>query len=282
VRMADGTAALAERFGADLVVQESLAVAGAEAAARREAPLVVADSSLFPAEILFASTRSAYAARRRGRLPEPAEFLTTAPPSLVEPRFGTRRGRPMRYVPATPDRPYPAEFAAPGDRPRILVSRSTADTPGRDRLMSTVVPVAGRTDLDVVLVRPDRSVAGRPLPGNVRTADWLPFPAVLPAAAGIVHHGGAGTLLTALAAGVPQLVVPGPGDRRANAELVAARGAGLALELAAITPEALHRLASDQRLRSAAGEVAAEIAAMPHPADLVPLLAELAVSRPAA
>jgi UDP:flavonoid glycosyltransferase YjiC (YdhE family) len=280
--MADGVAALADRFAPDLVVQESLAIAGAEAAARRAVPLVVADSTLFPAETLYASTRSAYAARRRVHLPEPAGFLTTAPPSLVEPHFGARRGRPMRYVPAGADRPFPQDLAAPGDRPRILVSRNTAATPGRDRLMSTVAAVAGQTALDVVLVRPDRSVAGRPLPGNVRTADWLPFPVVLPAAAGIVHHGGAGTLLTALAAGVPQLVVPGPGDRRTNAELVAGRGAGLAIELGEITPAALDRLASDQRLRAAAGEVAAEMAAMPHPRELVPLLEALAVSRPAA
>jgi UDP:flavonoid glycosyltransferase YjiC (YdhE family) len=283
VQMADGTAALADRLRPDLVVHEPLAIAGAEAAARRAAPLVLVDSSLFPSERLFASTGRAYAARRRCRLPEPAEVLTTAPPSLVEPRFGARSGRPMRFVPATPDRPARPGFQAPGDRPRVLVSRSTADTPGRDRLMSTVVAAAARTELDVVLVRPDRSVVGRPLPGNVRTADWLPFPAVLPAAAGIVHHGGAGTLLTALAAGVPQLVVPGMGDRRANAEMIAGRGAGIAAELGAITPEALHRLVSDERLRASAREVAAEMEAMPHPAELVAVLEEVAaVSRGAA
>jgi UDP:flavonoid glycosyltransferase YjiC (YdhE family) len=42
---------------------------------------------------------------------------------------------------------------------------------------------------------------------------------------------------------------------------------------------ALEELVGDPALRAAAGEVAAEIAAMPHPAELVPVLADLARSR---
>jgi UDP:flavonoid glycosyltransferase YjiC (YdhE family) len=182
----------------------------------------------------------------------------------------------MRFVGATPQRPFEEEPARPGARPRVLVSRSTAADPRRDRLMSTVARAAARTDLDVVLVRPDRWVTRRPLPPNVRTTSWLPFPAVLPAAAGIVHHGGAGTVLTALAAGVPQLVVRGAGDRRVNAELVAARGAGIAADLGDLSPALLDRLVSDAELTARAREVAAEIAAMPSPAELVPRLTEIA------
>jgi UDP:flavonoid glycosyltransferase YjiC (YdhE family) len=127
-------------------------------------------------------------------------------------------------------------------------------------------------DVELVLVRPDRWVTRRPLPTGVRTADWLPFPVVLPAAAGIVHHGGAGTLLTALACGTPQLVFPGAGDRRTNAEHLVRRGAGLAVELAGLRPEAVERLAGDPALRSAAREVAEEMAAMPAPRELVAVL----------
>jgi UDP:flavonoid glycosyltransferase YjiC (YdhE family) len=84
-----------------------------------------------------------------------------------------------------------------------------------------------------------------------------------------VHHGGAGSVLGALAAGVPQLVCPGPGDRRHNASLVASRGAGLAVAAKAITAATLTRLISDGALAGAALEVRAEIDAMPPPADLV-------------
>jgi UDP:flavonoid glycosyltransferase YjiC (YdhE family) len=148
--------------------------------------------------------------------------------------------------------------------------------------MTTAVAAADGSDVDVVLVRPDRWVTRRPLPANVGTTDWVSFPAVLPAAAGIVHHGGAGTLLTALSCGAPQLLVPGAGDRRVNAGLVAARGAGLAVELPDLDRAALERLARDADLAAAAREVAAEMAAMPSPADVVPELTALAGYGPAA
>jgi UDP:flavonoid glycosyltransferase YjiC (YdhE family) len=232
---------------------------------------VVVDNSLFDAEELLASAARGYGA---APLPPPAELLTTAPPSLV----GTRRGAPMRFVPPTGGSTAP-ELAGPGPRPRVLVSRSTVASPGRDRLMGTVVAARTGADVELVLVRPDRRVV-RGLPDDVRTTGWLSFPDVLPAVAGIAHHGGAGTLLTALSCGTPQLVVPGAGDRRTNAGLLAARGAGLAVELRELGAAALTRLAGDPDLRAAAGEVAAEMAAMPHPRELVGALE--AVSRAAA
>ncbi|PWW24825.1 hypothetical protein JD79_04016 [Geodermatophilus normandii] len=79
---------------------------------------------------------------------------------------------------------------------------------------------------------------------------------------------------------MPQLVVRGAGDRRTNGDLVAARGAGLAVDPGGITTPLLERLVSDPALAAAAGEVAAEMAAemaaMPAPADVVPGLLELA------
>jgi UDP:flavonoid glycosyltransferase YjiC (YdhE family) len=142
--------------------------------------------------------------------------------------------------------------------------------------MSSVVAAATGADVEVVLVRPDKRVAGRPLPANVRTTDYVPFATVFRAAAAAVHHGGSGTLLTALTVGIPQLVAPGSGDRTVNAELVAQRGAGLAVPAARITARHLERLATDERLAAAAREVSAEIAAMPAPADLVDDLTALA------
>lgn len=85
----------------------------------------------------------------------------------------------------------------------------------------------------------------------------------------IVHHGGAGTTLSALNAGSPQLIIRGAGDRRHNAELVAARGAGIAADERDISPRLLARLVTDPVVASAAREVSAEIAAMPPPEDLV-------------
>ena len=282
-QMADGAVALADEWRPDLVVHEPLAATGALAAARREVPFVTVDASLFDPRDLLSATLAQVGpvARRYGvtDFPEPAEMLMTAPPSVT----GARWGRPMRYLPTTGDGAAPEDLTRRGDRPRIIVTRSTVEAPLPDALMSSVAAAAVGTELDVVLVRPDRRVTRRPLPDNVRTADWLTFPAVFPAADGVVHHGGAGTLLTALAAGLPQLVAPGAGDRTVHAEMVAARGAGLAVPAKGITRADLERLVNDPSLRTSAQEVAGEMAAMPHPRELVPVLERLAgVSRGAA
>jgi UDP:flavonoid glycosyltransferase YjiC (YdhE family) len=274
-QMADRVVALGGDWRPDLVVHEPLAATGALVAARRGVPSVTVDAAIFDArELLRVTTDKVGAtARRHGveSFPAPAERLVTAPPSLI--RF--EGGRPMRYVPVTGDRAAPEDLLRPGDRPRIIVTRSTVDDPRPDPLMSSVVAAADGADVEVVVVRPDRRVSGRTLPANVRTVDWVPFASVFPAASGVVHHGGAGTLMTALAAGLPQLVVPGAGDRTVHAELVTARGAGLALPAKEITGVQLERLVSDPGLASAAREVAAEIAGMPHPRELVPLLVDL-------
>ena len=272
-RTADGTVALAERWRPDLVVHEPLAPAGVEAAARLGVPAVLVEGNLFDAGRLRDAALAVYApARGLTAPPAPVETVTTAPPSLV----GPREGRPVRFVPWAPDRPFDERYARPGTRPRVLVSRSTVSSPGRDRLMADVAAAAAGTGLDVVLVRPERWVTRRRLPPQVTTAGWLPFPRVLPAAAAVVHHGGAGTLLTALAAGTPQLVVRGAGDRRTNADLVAERGAGVAIDPGGVTREVLERLVGDPGPAAAAREVAAEMAAMPTPAEVVPRLLDLA------
>jgi UDP:flavonoid glycosyltransferase YjiC (YdhE family) len=269
-RMVGGLSALADEWRPDLVVQEPLAGAGGAVAASRGVPVVVVNVTLFDGLALFTSTVEGLGA---GDVPPPADILNLVPPGLVE--FSSGRG--MRFVPvAGRDTPAPADLTRPGNRPRIVVSRSTVADPRPDRLMSSVVAVAADADVEVVLARPDKRVADRPLPPNVRTTDWLPFPDVFPAAAGAVHHGGAGTVLTALAAGIPQLLVPGAGDRRVNAEVLARSGAALAVPADQITAHDLERLAGDDALSAAARELAAQIAAMPAPADLVDDLVALA------
>jgi UDP:flavonoid glycosyltransferase YjiC (YdhE family) len=273
-RMAPGTLALVDDWRPQLVLHEPLAGAGLLAAARAGVPAVLVDGNLFDPEQQRTSVAAHLGRLARelglGPLPPPSDILRTSPTSVV----GNRRGRLMRYVPVAGTGAVPDELTRPTARRTILVSRSTVADPRPDRLMSTVVDAADGADLDVVLIRPDPMVSRRTLPPNVRTTEWLPHAAVLPHVAGIVHHGGAGTVMTALAVGAPQIVVPGPGDRTVNARLVAARGAGLAVPLKELTTASLERLVSDENLRAAAAEVAAEIAAMPDPADVVAALTQ--------
>ena len=256
-RILEAVLATAREWRPDRIVYEPHAAAGAVAAARLGVPGILHENSLFDGPSLVAVTQM----RGRPELAPPAAVIRIAPASVA----GRSTHLPMRPVPYGGDRPLPDWLAAAPARPRILVSHSTLPQPGGDRVTPRLLAAAESVDADFVLVRSE----ARKLPPNVRATGWVPIPAALAAGAAIMHHGGAGTVLSALAAGAPQLVLRGAGDRRHNAELVAARGAGLAADERDISPELLTRLITDPVVAVAAREVSAEIAAMPPPGDLI-------------
>lgn len=252
--------ALARNWKPDVVVHEPLAAAGSALGV----PSIVHDVSLFDGLELT----EAVGARMKAEVRSPATVLRTAPRSMKE----FPGGQLLRFVAYSGDGEVPQWLAEPAGKPRILVSRSTAPGPGAGRMMAAVAKAAEHIDAEFVLVRPER-VEG--LPDNVKTVGWVPIPRVLPFCDGIVHHGGAGTLMSALAAGVPQLVEPGPGDRTVHANAVTKRGAGLAAQPKTVTPELLTRLIEDSKLQRAAGEVRDEISAMPAPSEVAAFWEEL-------
>jgi UDP:flavonoid glycosyltransferase YjiC (YdhE family) len=65
-----------------------------------------------------------------------------------------------------------------------------------------------------------------PLPPGVRHVHFAPFKTLFPLCAAVVHHGGIGTIAEALAAGVPQVVLPVAYDQKDNAIRVKRLGAG--------------------------------------------------------
>jgi UDP:flavonoid glycosyltransferase YjiC (YdhE family) len=92
-----------------------------------------------------------------------------------------------------------------------------------------------------------------PAPDNVRVERWVPQQDVLGHAAAAVVHGGSGSTLGAIAAGVPLVVVPLFADQPQNARRVAEVGAGLAVE-----PNREDVDATVAALRAAIEEVLAE------------------------
>jgi hypothetical protein len=261
--------ALAKREDPDLIVFEPLAEAGAVVAGRLSVPSALQENTLWPATDLFeavtgSSTMAGFA------VPNPELTITVAPPSL---RGGPLAGAiPMRPVPFSGGGSMPEWLLTAGDKPRVLVSRSTLKGPNDGDPMPAVVAAAEGVEAEFVLVRPAKADG---LPANVRAVGRIPLDRALPHAAAFIHHSGAGSVLGGLAAGIPQLTTPGAGDRRYNASLLAGRGAGLAVGAKQITAADLIRLLTDEALRAAAREVAAEIAAMPEPAAIVPALEKL-------
>jgi UDP-N-acetylglucosamine transferase subunit ALG13 len=118
-----------------------------------------------------------------------------------------------------------------------------------------------------------------PQPGNVHVARFIPQTDVLPQCAAVVSHAGAGTMLAALANGLPQVCVPLAADQFDNAEICARAGAAIVLTGEQVSVETVREAAlallSDGPPRAAAEKLAAEIAAMPSPAETARAMLEL-------
>ena len=107
----------------------------------------------------------------------------------------------------------------------------------------------------------DASTLG-PLPANVHVEPWIDQARVLDHADLVVCHGGSGTALATLAAGVPLVLVPLFADQFENARRIAATRAGQVH--AAAAPEltrAIEDVLGDGTYRERARAIAAEMAA---------------------
>ncbi|MFD6156400.1 glycosyltransferase [Nocardia sp. NPDC060256] len=253
--------ALARRFRPDLVIHEPFAASGAIAAVAVGAPTVLHNIALDRGEDILRETLTMLSAD----VPACAAVLSVAPPSLV-----TVPGWPMRYVPYSLPAPDPADWlrTVPA-RPRILVTRSTMLGDGPDTMLTSLIRAAPYVDAEFVIVRPNRPLEhARSLPDNVRTVGWTVLSEVLPYCAGMLNHGGAGSIYAALAAGIPQIATPAPGDRAWNATLLATSRTGLSIPAKRLTHQHLTTLVTDPTLAANATRIAAEIAAMPAPATI--------------
>lgn len=101
------------------------------------------------------------------------------------------------------------------------------------------------------------------VPTNVRIERFVPQAQVLPAVAAVISHGGSGTLLGALAAGVPLVLVPQGANQFENA--VRCERIGVAANVPTGEPigPALDAVLSNPAYAEAARGVQAEIDAMP-------------------
>ena len=80
-----------------------------------------------------------------------------------------------------------------------------------------------------ILLTPHRDQVPESLPAGVAHFDYVPFGAVLPRSAALIHHGGIGTAAQALAAGIPHVVMPMSHDQPDNAAHLTRLGVGRTL-----------------------------------------------------
>jgi UDP:flavonoid glycosyltransferase YjiC (YdhE family) len=128
----------------------------------------------------------------------------------------------------------------------------------------------------------DRSELG-PQPDHVRIEPWIPQAALLPRCDLVVSHGGSGSVIGALAHGLPLVVIPMDADQPQNAARCEALGVGLVLDPIAATQEdvrdAVRAVLGTATFRDAAIRVQRESASLPRSAHAVALLERLVTER---
>jgi rhamnosyltransferase subunit B len=116
------------------------------------------------------------------------------------------------------------EFLARGDPPLVFTAGSAmVHAEQFFEVSAETCRLAGRRGL-LLTQFPEQLPAA--LPSGVRQFDYVPFSTVLPRCAALVHHGGIGTTAQAIAAGLPQLVVPMSHDQPDNAVRIRRLGIG--------------------------------------------------------
>ncbi|MFJ2306983.1 nucleotide disphospho-sugar-binding domain-containing protein [Streptomyces sp. NPDC087787] len=269
--MMDRYVQVAEKWQPDLIVYSALTVGGLVGAAKLGIPAVEHGYGFFRTEGYGRRLRELNAEvfdRHGVDLPERMQSIDIAPPSLVG---EVSSGWPMRYLPYNGGSHVPDWLLEEPRRPRIAVTLGTT-APGLGGLdrVNRIIELAGDIDAEFVLAlgNTDTSALG-PVPGNVRIEGWVPLNLLLPSSVGIIHHGGSGTTLAALDAGVPQILLPDGSDRHVNADAVAARGAGLSAHIDDVTKDSVDALLHDDALRVTAAEVRDEMHGMPDPRQLI-------------
>jgi UDP:flavonoid glycosyltransferase YjiC (YdhE family) len=140
----------------------------------------------------------------------------------------------------------------------------------------------GGLDVEVVATLNAEQLAGvSGVPDNVRVVDFVSLNELLPSCSAVVHQGGFGQVQTALAHGVPQVVLPnGLWDTVPMARGLQRAGAALyAPEPDRITAtelrEMLERVLDDPSFAERTARLRHEIQGMPTPAGIVPVLEKL-------
>ena len=121
-----------------------------------------------------------------------------------------------------------------------------------------------------------------PQPANIRIERYLPQSEVLPRCRAVVSHGGSGSLLAALAHGLPSVLLPMGADQPQNAARCEQLGVARALDAVRAAPQdvrdAVTDVLTDPSYRLAAEHIADEIAALPGPEHALSLIEWLATS----
>jgi UDP:flavonoid glycosyltransferase YjiC (YdhE family) len=275
----------------DIVISEITELAGREAASATGALAVThgfgthVPGTLFFAGVMFDHLSAELGTPNRRHAFATGIYVDPCPPGLQSGELSDMDVWPVRpsVGQVGPEDRLPRQFLELPERPLVYVTLGTVfNDPDLvrsvlDALQDLPISIAVTTGPGT-----DPSVIG-PRPAHVAAAPFVPQALVLPRASAVVSHTGSGTMLGALASGLPQVCLPRGADQFANADRVRSIGAGIRLLPDEVTPESLREAVTavldDPAYARAAADMRAEIAAMPSPADVLDVLVDLARSQ---
>jgi UDP:flavonoid glycosyltransferase YjiC (YdhE family) len=121
-----------------------------------------------------------------------------------------------------------AMFDHPGPAP-VLITGGTAVWVLASRFYEVAARACARVGRQGILVCPHDELIPGELPPSIKRFARLPFASLAPRVAAVVHHGGSSISARAIAARIPQLVMPYGGDRPDNGRRVERLGLGKCL-----------------------------------------------------
>lgn len=141
--------------------------------------------------------------------------------------------------------PWPPDDA----RPLVVVSLSSTFQNQRSAIQHAITALGGLDVRGLVTLGPAMASERFDLPANVVSVSAAPHQKIFPHAAAVVTHAGHGTVMRALAHGLPLVCLPMGRDQNDNAARVVAHGVGLRLRPSA----------SPNRIRKAVSRVLEEV-----------------------
>ena len=110
--------------------------------------------------------------------------------------------------------------------PPIYIGFGSRNDYNPDAMTELVLSALAKTGQRCILLTGQGGLGNTNLPDNILKIESVPFDWLFPQVAGVIHHGGAGTMAAALRAGVPSFVTPFAADQPFWGEQVAKLGAG--------------------------------------------------------
>jgi MGT family glycosyltransferase len=197
--------------------------------------------------------------------------IAPLPPGFRDPEHplppGSTWMRPEAFMPAA------------GDGRLVYMTLGTIFGAESGDLYDRLLAAAGSVDADVLLtVGRDLAPPEAAVPSNVRVEGFVPQRDVLAGCGVVVCHAGSGTVVGAVANGVPLVLLPLGADQPQNARRCEALGVGRTLDArsasAAAIADAVTAMLDDARPRARARVLQASCATLPTADDVLASLVD--------